>query len=204
MIDLVNTHIYSIIIFILIISSNYLNELYPCKFRDIFDNSMLIKHIFGVFTIMFFVLLSVPTVEHGIKKITVKSVILYIIFLLMTKTNKHIFLFVLFLLFMTYIIVLSTPKQNRLKEVQEKEVQEKEVQEKEVQEKIIKYNKIISYLYSLILISIFIGVIIYIGEKKIEYKKNFKYTTFFLGKTMCKGSSPTDISFLKALKHAFL
>ena len=81
MIDLVNTHIYSIIIFILIISSNYLNELYPCKFRDIFDNSMLIKHIFGVFTIMFFVLLSVPTVEHGIKKITVKSVILYIIFL---------------------------------------------------------------------------------------------------------------------------
>jgi len=153
---------------------------------------------------MFFVLLSVPTVEHGIKKITVKSVILYIIFLLMTKTNKHIFLFVLFLLFMTYIIVLSTPKQNRLKEVQEKEVQEKEVQEKEVQEKIIKYNKIISYLYSLILISIFIGVIIYIGEKKIEYKKNFKYTTFFLGKTMCKGSSPTDISFLKALKHAFL
>ena len=194
MIDLVNTHIYSIIIFILIISSNYLNELYPCKFRDIFDNSMLIKHIFGVFTIMFFVLLSVPTVEHGIKKITVKSVILYIIFLLMTKTNKHIFLFVLFLLFMTYIIVLSTPKQNRLKEVQEKEVQEK----------IIKYNKIISYLYSLILISIFIGVIIYIGEKKIEYKKNFKYTTFFLGKTMCKGSSPTDISFLKALKHAFL
>jgi len=40
------------------------------------------------------------------------------------------------------------------------------------------------------------------GEKKIEYKNDFNYLTFFFGKPNCKGESP-KVDFFKALKYAF-
>ena len=39
------------------------------------------------------------------------------------------------------------------------------------------------------------------GEKKLEYKKNFKYVTFFLVKTICKHSS-SNIDMIKALRYS--
>jgi hypothetical protein len=40
------------------------------------------------------------------------------------------------------------------------------------------------------------------GEKKIEYKKDFNYITFFIGQSSCKGQSP-KVNLIEAIKHAF-
>ena len=40
------------------------------------------------------------------------------------------------------------------------------------------------------------------GEKKLEYNKNFSYVTFFLGKNICRGKSD-NVTFFNAFKNAF-
>jgi len=47
-----------------------------------------------------------------------------------------------------------------------------------------------------------IGFIIYLGEKKIEYKNNFKYITFLFGNPKCKGYSP-NTNYEEAFVSAF-
>ena len=53
---------------------------------------------------------------------------------------------------------------------------------------------------SYILLSI--GFLIYLGQKKIEYKTKFNYTTFLLGKSECLDTSPkTD--YISGILHSF-
>ena len=40
------------------------------------------------------------------------------------------------------------------------------------------------------------------GEKKIEYKKNFSYITFIFGKPKCRGITPC-VEFEECFKKAF-
>ena len=51
-------------------------------------------------------------------------------------------------------------------------------------------NRIIDVLIIVFLILIICGFIIYMGEKKIEYKNEFNYLTFIFGKPSCRGASP--------------
>ena len=47
-----------------------------------------------------------------------------------------------------------------------------------------------------------IGSIVYMGNKKKEYGKDFSYMYFFLGKPECRGKSP-NTKLLDDLKYAF-
>ena len=114
--------------------------------------------------------------------------VLYIIFILITKCNINIFFIIILLLGTTYII-------NIIKE-DEIESSKKELDENNI------YDKITFILYILIIVFIILGVLLYIGEKKIEYKKDFNYITFFVGKSVCKGESPGR-NMLEAIKHIF-
>ena len=44
--------------------------------------------------------------------------------------------------------------------------------------------------------------VIYIGEKKIEYKKKFNYLTFIFGKPSCKGKS-SNTKLVESFIHAY-
>ena len=54
----VDSNIFCIFIFFLIISANFLAELFPCRLQYILRNNMVIKHLFGLFSMIFFVVLS--------------------------------------------------------------------------------------------------------------------------------------------------
>ena len=62
-----------------------------------------------------------------------------------------------------------------------------------------RLNTYLSYLGALVGI---IGFLVYMGMKKNEYGKNFKYMQFLLGKPDCKGKSP-KLSLTKALLMSF-
>ena len=64
------------------------------------------------------------------------------------------------------------------------------------------YDTMIYVLYILIIMFAILGVIMYMGEKKIEYKKDFDYFTFFIGKPLCKGKSP-KVNVIESFKNAF-
>ena len=208
------TNIFTIFIFILIISGNFL-ALVPCKLQDELNNNMYVKHLFGLFTMIFFVTLAAPVKDKTISAVTLNSFLLYLLFILITKVHVKIFYVIAVLLGSTYITVLlkeadigtinanasaiDVKNNNTMEQSNE---QAKENPTNVILNNQLKiYDNIIFYSYILILILTFIGVLAYMGEKKIEYKKNFKYVTFFLGKTVCKHST-SNIDMLKALRYS--
>lgn len=208
------TNIFTIFIFILIISGNFL-ALVPCKLQDELNNNMYVKHLFGLFTMIFFVTLAAPVKDKTISAVTLNSFLLYLLFILITKVHVKVFYVIAVLLGATYITVLlkeadigtinanasaiDVKNNNTMEQSNE---QAKENPTNVILNNQLKiYDNIIFYSYILILILTFIGVLAYMGEKKIEYKKNFKYVTFFLGKTICKHSS-SNIDMIKALRYS--
>ena len=204
------TNIFTIFIFILIISGNFL-ALVPCKLQDELNNNMYVKHLFGLFTMIFFVTLAAPVKDKTISAVTLNSFLLYLLFILITKVHVKIFYVIAVLLGSTYITVLlkeadiSTINANAsATDVKNNDTMEQSNENPKnviLNNQLKIYDNIIFYSYILILILTFIGVLAYMGEKKLEYKKNFKYVTFFLGKTVCKHST-SNIDMIKALRYS--
>jgi hypothetical protein len=63
---IVESNIFCIFIFILIVSANFLAEIFPCRLQHLLRSNMLVKHIFGLFTMIFFVVLSSGIKEKDI------------------------------------------------------------------------------------------------------------------------------------------
>ena len=201
------TNIFTIFIFILIISGNFL-ALVPCKLQDELNNNMYVKHLFGLFTMIFFVTLAAPVKDKTISAVTLNSFLLYLLFILITKVHVKIFYVIAVLLGSTYITVLlkeadiGTINANAsATDVKNNDTMEQSNEDAILNNQLKIYDNIIFYSYILILILTFIGVLAYMGEKKLEYKKNFKYVTFFLGKTVCKHST-SNIDMIKALRYS--
>jgi len=192
---LLDTKIFLIFIFILIVSANFLAEIFPCRLQYLLRNNMLVKHLFGFFTILFFVRLS-NSDDKNLLNIIKHSFLLYLIFVLISKSNIYFFYFILLCLGITYIINLQ-------KEDDAEKFKNNEINNEEYNKKIKTYDIITYVIYILIFIATIIGIFIYMGEKKIEYKKKFNYLTFFIGRAKCINKSP-DFNFIKALKANFL
>jgi len=195
--NVVNFNIFSVFIFILIVSANFLAELFPCRLQHLLRNNMFMKHLFGIFTMIFFVVLSTNNKNKNLFNLSLNSFLLYILFILITKCHVYAFYLILIFLGITYIVNIL--KQNKIENIEkEQNNKNKELMNKEIK----NYDNIISILYFFIIIITTIGVILYMGEKKIEYKKKFNYITFFIGKPACKNSSPS-INIFEGFKYAF-
>tara|TARA_B100001287_G_C22664468_1_gene522182 strand:+ start:1361 stop:1993 length:633 start_codon:yes stop_codon:yes gene_type:complete len=188
-------------IFLLIVSGNYLGNLFPCRVQHSFENNIWFKHFLGFFTLLFFVLLTLPNDEGvpppNVLSLLSSSSLLYIFFIILSNTPSWIWLFVFILSSIIYLLELN---KNYLKSLNKDEDDNNRV--------VQNNNQINTYLYiqtSLTTISILItllGFIIYLGEKKNEYKKNFSYITFILGAPNCKGITKNK-NITTSLKHIF-
>ena len=187
---LLQNDLYPIFILIMIISANFLAEIFPCRFQELLNSNNYIKHIFGYLTLVFFVSLNIQNLNTNLSQLFTKSLYLYIGFLLLSKTNKHIFMTILILLALLYIIHLK-----KTIELQNN----KNNKQSPILQNLESYSLIIKKSIFTLLI---IGFILYLGEKKYEYKKQFNYLTFLFGKPNCKGSSP-NIDPIKAFQKAF-
>jgi hypothetical protein len=65
----------------------------------------------------------------------------------------------------------------------------------------LNYGEITIFILSALIT--FFGFIIYVGEKKIEYRGKFDFGTFILGTETCK-NTPTKTAYWDSLKAAFL
>jgi hypothetical protein len=195
--------IYNIFIFFLIVSSNYLGELFPCRVQRMLSSNMWFKHIFGFLTLSFFVVLTDKSNVNTFKQIIYNSFTLYGIFLIFINTNVSFFIFSLFIAAITYLINIKINEINDTINNNNKEgIQDNIIQNNEQQQLLTKLNIINIILTYLFIASIGIGFFIYMGEKKIEYKTKFNYLTFIFGKAKCRGKSPS-VSVVKALETAF-
>jgi hypothetical protein len=191
-------NVIAIFILVLIICGNFLGQLFPCKVQDMFNNNIILKHVLGFFTLLFFAISTIPElhfVETGLGKFSdfiLTSVILYFWFILMSK-NYYIFWLITFgLAGIMYLIFLY--------EKTEKVVYENENKVYETPNLLVKCKKILGLK---ILSSTIFGFLIYMGAKKEEYGKKFDYFTFIFGKPSCRGQSPPFKGYMYYLQNAF-
>lgn len=183
--------LWNIFVLFLIIASNYIGELFPCRIQDYLSNNVYLKHFISFLTLLFFVVLTdTSLVKKKFMEIFISSVKLYFLFLLLINSNQSFFVFALLILAIIYIIQL---------------IKKDYTNDENVTEETENYKKIRlleKTLFILFFITLVIGFIIYLGEKKIEYKNKFNYLTFIFGKPSCKGKSP-NTKFIESFSAAF-
>jgi NADH:ubiquinone oxidoreductase subunit 6 (subunit J) len=159
----------------LIIASNYIADLFSCKFREFLSNSMLIKHIICLCMFGFLVILSKSGIDLDKNNAYVEALIitllLYIWFVLTTRTHVYITLVILLLFFVMYLISY------RIKHLKTNKKSTKQLE---------LINKYILICCAIITI---IGVINYGFLKNKELNKRnekFNFYTFFIGNIRCR------------------
>lgn len=159
------TTIQSLFLFIFILLGKHISELLACSVSNIISTHFIVKHIIGFF-ILYTTIISLET-SKNLGELFIKSCLIYIWFIITTNTTRRINILIIILLLLTYFIYLYN---DRLKQDKKNKNKNKNLI------KILNlYEKYIVYIF--IILSIF-GFIVYIGEKKIDYKKNFNWISF--------------------------
>lgn len=204
----ITERIISVFLLVLIITGNYLGELFPCRVQNILADSIVLKHIGGYFTLLFFVVLTLPGYQNlsqkEMQEFFVSSIFLYGWFILMSK-NYHTIWFITFgLSALMYIIYLYESKSGDKKMEIEKTSDDNESDEVDDKEKEIEtfvnensVGMIKQTLSYSIIVSTIGGMLVYMGAKKLEYGKQFSYLRFFFNKPSCRGQSPKFAGYLK-------
>tara|TARA_B100000035_G_C21025078_1_gene565813 strand:- start:1830 stop:2411 length:582 start_codon:yes stop_codon:yes gene_type:complete len=179
-------------IFILLISGNYIGELLPCKVQYFVSNNIYFKHLLGFMTLLFFVVITMPTVFGD--RLILNSSLLYLFYLFFINTYYKIFIFNVVIFAFIYLVdIYLGNMQNQ---------SEKEETDDKSDNKIL-FEKIRYVLLWVIITTTLLGFLIYLGNKKREYGKKFNYLTFIFGKPSCLNKSPKITSYLEEIKYAF-
>lgn len=176
---------YMVFVLYLVISSNFLAQLFSCRLQYLLNNSMLAKHILGYMTLLFFIVLA-SNENYTATRALADSFLLYFIFLCSTRMSFHSFIVFLFLTAILYIIQLYQTKKDGK-------------DDDTLQRKLETFKKIVQYTMLIVLVA---GFLLYWLEKKIEYKNKFSFSTFMLGKPVCKFNKPSTTSIFRFIKQS--
>jgi hypothetical protein len=147
-------------------------------------------------TITFLVVL-LEDLDKNLVEVFLVSFYLYIVFILISKTEYGFFIAIIILTAAIYVLYL---KRNEIAKRKEDTTSNEELEKLEkTNNLIIKINNGFSIV---VFILVFFGIMVYMGRKKYEYKNNFSYLTFIFGKVECKGTI-SNIDFSTSLKHVF-
>lgn len=154
-------------IFYVTLGGNFVAQLFPCQVQKLFTENIYYKHFLAFFILFFAIVLTSDKSEKISTTLFSKTLILYSLFILLTRMDKNFFIMFFITLCIKFIIIneLSHTQNNQIKD---------------------RYNKVNKALdYLLVFIGI-IGFILYYGEKRYEYGKRFNFLTFLLGKPVCR------------------
>lgn len=179
----------AIFIFVLIVSGNYLGELFPCKVQQIFNNNMYVKHTLGFLTLLFFVTLTIPELKEQDNFLGYTTII-YLWFVMMAKCYYTLWFVVFGLVGILYVMEMY-------KGHTEKKDGEEGSEDLNLLKTVERIIMVTTFLLTIL------GFLIYMGAKKREYGKKFSYIQFIFGMPSCKDNSPRFPGYLTLLKHAF-
>ena len=161
--------------FFLIVSGNYISEIFSCNIQKQFTENRLVKHILGIMTMYFFVTFVDEDKYQKPIFSFLTAICLYIWFIIISITANNYTIIIISILFLIYVsnnvfnyYIRTSENQSKIEKISENK----------------KYLQIFLFVIS-IMITLY-GFFIYLGQKKIEYGKKFSYQTFFLGTVKCK------------------
>jgi hypothetical protein len=143
--------------------------LLSCQLQRQIINNMYVKHLFAFITFFFLMTVVDPDNKEGIPRTLLKSFIIYVLFMLSTKTTLLFALLIVSLLITDQLIKIHMQYLINNK----------------IYKNIPLYKKIRSYLYVLIIIIICIGYIHYFLRARSQFGKDFSYSKFIIGTVNC-------------------
>jgi hypothetical protein len=165
--------LYMVFVLYLVISSNFLAQLFSCRLQFLLNHSMLAKHLLGYMTLLFFIVLASNDTTYTANSALMDSFWIYLIFVVSTRTSFPYLILFLLMASILYIIHIYQTKQVLIIYDQRLETS----------------KKILQYAMMIVLM---VGFVFYLMEKKMEYKHKFSWTTFLLGRPQCKDNKPTN------------
>lgn len=169
----------------IMISGNFLAPLLSCKVQTLLSESMILRHIMGLLTFIFFVGIS-NVKQKGFIKILGVSLALYTWYV--ATTRMDIRFWIPLLMIFAIMFLMQTYENTQTDE------------EKENRTKMFDAVKK-SMLYVSFAATI-LGVLTYYGAKQIEYGKSFDLFKFVFGNASCKNESP-DLSIIESLRGLY-
>jgi hypothetical protein len=178
----------------LVISGNYLGNLFGCRTQQLFHESMWLKHVLGVFTTYFLIVLSTPPEGYSAVETMGLTGVIYFWFFLTTKMHVKFWIPMILTILATYGIYVykkqafpSSPTDSK-----DPKTNEKVEQLTNVQKAMVLFAGIVTVL----------GVVAYFGEKRLEYGEDFDTLTFWTGVPECRFATP-PVSITTSLLAAF-
>lgn len=188
--------LYSLFLLVLVICGNYIGEVLPCRFQKIMHRSMRCKYVFTFIILVFFVVLSSKE-DQKLRGIFYNSIIIFVWFIFLAKNTINFFFINCSIFFLIYLLYLL--KVQYMNEIEKNPDINEKLQNRI--EKIILTNNILIILAFIFTI---FGFILYLGEKKIEYGKKFRYKYFIFGRRDCADKKLEQISVKDALRYSFV
>lgn len=182
----------------LMVSFNFIPEIFGCHLQVLLTNSFWMKHLIGLLTVFFFINVTTTSVPWDLGIKFGFSLVLYVLFVFSNKSEYASQIGFVVIIFIMYIIQLV---RDQLKKNAENVVEPEEL------EKLLKQIKVLGYvqggLFGSGMVMILIGHVIYIGKKKMEFGKKFDYFDMLKGSTNCKGTDKRFYTVGEALSSTF-
>ena len=165
----------------LAVAGNFIAETLSCKTQKLLTNNIYVKQVI-TFLILFFALSFIET-ESPVNPLSVagNAIVIYILFLMLTKMNPFFFTCAIALLTITYIINMYSVYYAGLHKENKKP--NKNPEYKRITE---NFSTTKSLIFIMILTVILIGFITY-AKKQYRDKNNFDITKLIFGVQRCTG-----------------
>ena len=166
----VTKYLSALLLLLVTMSGGFTSETLGCSTKKLLKNNHFLKHIMLLLSIYFTLNFAGDNKEHPGVKIK-NTIILYLYFLIFTKTNIYTTIIIFITLIIIYII------NNYITYYKKDDNKNKKVIE--------NLEKILKLFEKILFFEMIIGFIIYVIKQKNDHKNNFNYFYFIFGKNKC-------------------
>ncbi len=176
----------------LVISGNYLGNLFGCRVQQLFREEMWLKHLLGLFTVYFLIILSSPPEDYNSLQTIGLTGVIYVWFFLTTKMHVKMWIPMILAALAAYFLYVYKKQAFPTDAKEDAKAKERKEQIAVVQKAMVLFAAIVTVL----------GTVAYYGEKRLEYGADFDAWTFWTGVPECRFATP-PVSLTTSLMAAF-
>ena len=170
----------------LIVSGNFVGELFSCDLQQIMTENYLVKHLLGFATLFFFVNMVSSDIHWPKPIIAGISLAMYLLFIISNRSSATTQLINIGLLFAIFVMHMVATDM-------------KDDEDQEMKKRITTAQWAVAI--GIVVLTLY-GHILYIGKKRIEFRGQFSYFKLFKG-TVCRNQDEREYGWGESLQAVF-
>lgn len=165
----------------------YLAALLNCDLQRFMKSHPLVIHLVGLLTFFFLFTLIDSSNKTSVKNILIKTIFIYVLFVLTTKAKWYFVVPVLGILLVDQLLKKDLAYKKQMESEATVKSETNTIQLQELEAKVVKYS---DFINKAIIVLIIVGTLQYMYLQYIEYGSKFSLYKFFLGVSRCKDKMP--------------